>query len=144
MEIPGNSTASSGKAGTRKRRKEKDLDQGSGSDLDQGSDQGELAAENSLPEHCPPPPPSLDTDLGRMALREWDAYKRAKRQRFKCHRGWSSILEEFQDQGDEALAAAVKFSMGKNWDGLFPDKSRKSRGKSGQELDTLDFGDIAA
>ncbi len=86
----------------------------------------EVIKKNGLPKFCPPLPSSLDTELGKAALCEWDREKRAKGQAYKTSRGWKAILEEFEPLGDELLAQAVKSSLKNNYAGLFAPKSGAS------------------
>lgn len=71
-------------------------------------------------------PASLDTPECRAAIESWLKHKRGKRQSYKSTVSLNLKLDDFARDGPEALIAAVRFSIGNDYDGLFPDKNFKN------------------
>lgn len=70
-------------------------------------------------------PPPLDTPECRASIETWLKHKREKRQSYKSTTALNLKLDDFARDGPDALVAAVRFSIGNNYDGLFPDKNFK-------------------
>ena len=68
-------------------------------------------------------PPNLDTEIGRAALESWLEYKRERGESYKTTRGLNALVNSFKHLTDRDLERAVEFSMGSNYQGVFPPRS---------------------
>jgi len=71
-------------------------------------------------------PASLDTPECRAAIETWLKHKRDKRQSYKTTTALNVKLEDLARDGPAGLVAAVRHSIGNDYDGLYQDKNFKN------------------
>lgn len=69
-----------------------------------------------------PLPPSLNTDLVKQRLKEWIEYRAKIRKPYKTPNGVLSAIKDYEGRGAARFAAAIKYSMDKEYQGIFEEK----------------------
>lgn len=67
-------------------------------------------------------PESLRTEAFRAAWLDWIAYKRERREKYKP-RGAKAALAALAEIGPERAVKAIRFSISKNWAGIFEERN---------------------
>lgn len=70
-------------------------------------------------------PPSLDNFVGKAAWEKWLTHKKTKGQSYKSVESQEGMLAEWKNRSSSEFAAAIQYSINRNYSGIFEDPRLK-------------------